>query len=441
MAQTTTPVQTSNCFGALLDGHDLQQRQFVVSQLNEFTYQLELRQRLQACLCSLAQQIPLHNIGCVQVWRSASQQQQGVDPLMLRLYADPELVILGDPCFTSFRISSCQSLQWGKEGMPGRVLKSGCVQVVQNLRIIPDVLHPRCRIADAITDQVGEVVYVPVYCTSRPHAGPVAVVEAVLSAHATDSMLVANFISIAGTALSAMQLSLSNPLPQPVRRSKLEGRKPRPIHSSSSQDLQQYVPAAEPAPAAACEATKQHPAAAEGALANPVPLQLSCTVTAPGECAATTAADASKQPNSSCSTAPVSPAALEASKDQQLRHSSSCSAASTGLALGSILPAGADASVGTAGTSAADSMLDSTLSSKLRSAASMPPPQASSSKCRRRYDCQDMDDAVVPEGVGQTVRPCKMRRMLSICRTKSVPVGLDQVLQAAVAAGVAADSC
>lgn len=90
--------------------------------------------------------------------------------------------------------------------MPGRVLKSGCVQVVQNLRIIPDVLHPRCRLTDAVTDYIGEAVYVPVFCTSRPHLGPVAVLEAVLSAHATDAMLVANFISIAGTALSAMQV-------------------------------------------------------------------------------------------------------------------------------------------------------------------------------------------------------------------------------------------
>lgn len=90
--------------------------------------------------------------------------------------------------------------------MPGRVLKSGCVQVVQNLRIIPGVLHPRNRIADSVADLVGEVVYVPVYCTSRPHVGPVAVLEAVLSAHATDAMLVANFISIAGTALSAMKV-------------------------------------------------------------------------------------------------------------------------------------------------------------------------------------------------------------------------------------------
>lgn len=87
MAQTTTPVQTSNGFGALLDGHDLQQRQFVVSQLNEFTYQLELRQRLQACLCSLAQQIPLHNIGCVQVGGDLDRDNMLIDHVRTSLAA------------------------------------------------------------------------------------------------------------------------------------------------------------------------------------------------------------------------------------------------------------------------------------------------------------------------------------------------------------------
>jgi hypothetical protein len=90
--------------------------------------------------------------------------------------------------------------------MPGRVLRSGCVQVVQNLRIIPDVLHPRSRLSEAVADEVGEVVYVPVFDTTRPHVGPVAVLEALLLARATDSMLVANFISVAGSALAALQV-------------------------------------------------------------------------------------------------------------------------------------------------------------------------------------------------------------------------------------------
>jgi hypothetical protein len=97
-------------------------------------------------------------------------------------------------------------MQLGHQGMPGRVLRSGCVQVVQNLRIIPEVLHPRCRLPEAMAAGVGEVLYIPVFDLHAPHAGPVAVLEALLSATATDSMLVANFISVVGNVLSCMQV-------------------------------------------------------------------------------------------------------------------------------------------------------------------------------------------------------------------------------------------
>eukprot|EP00878_Enallax_costatus_P009779 GHUV01010212.1.p1 GENE.GHUV01010212.1~~GHUV01010212.1.p1 ORF type:complete len:326 (+),score=119.18 GHUV01010212.1:973-1950(+) len=323
--------------------------------------------------------------------------------------------------------------------MPGRVLKSGCVQVVQNLRIIPNVLHPRCRIAEAITDQVGEVVYVPVYCTSRPHVGPVAVLEAVLSAHATDSMLVANFISIAGTALSAMQLSLSNPLPQPIRRSKLEGRKPRPVHISSSQDLCQYIPAAQPSAAAPCAGVMQEQqlkAPAMPAVASPAAFQASCTQASAGVCCEGAAADLAVQPGGSCCGTPGSPTASDG--DRQVGCCSSCSAASTGMAIGGLCAAAAEPSVCTAGPSITGSLLDSTLSSKMCVAAVMPPQQSSRNSSNRRQrrslDCQVQPDAVAPEAGSGFERPSKLRRTLSITRTKSVPVGLDQVLDAAVAA-------
>ncbi|WIA17825.1 hypothetical protein OEZ85_009331 [Tetradesmus obliquus] len=166
-------------------------------------------------------------MGVLQVWRPKTAPQP-VSWQEQQLYVDPELYLMGDACFAPFRLLSCQSRQFGHQGMPGRVLRSGCVQVVQNLRIIPDVLHPRSKLSEAVADEVGEVVYVPVFDTTRPHVGPVAVLEALLLARATDSMLVANFISVAGSALAALQLSLSNPLPQPVRRSRLEGRKPCP---------------------------------------------------------------------------------------------------------------------------------------------------------------------------------------------------------------------
>jgi hypothetical protein len=80
------------------------------------------------------------------------------------------------------------------------------VQVVQNLRIIPAALHPRCRIPEGLADYVGEVVYVPVFDAQRPHAGPVAVLEALLSSRAADAMLVATFISYAGTALATFKV-------------------------------------------------------------------------------------------------------------------------------------------------------------------------------------------------------------------------------------------
>lgn len=116
----------------------------------------------------------------------------------------PDLHCAGARAFWLLR--SCQSMQFGHQGMPGRVLKSGCVQVVQNLRIIPNVLHPRCRLPEAMAMGVGELLYIPVYDLHAPHAGPVAVLEALLSATATDSMLVANFISVMGNMLSCVQV-------------------------------------------------------------------------------------------------------------------------------------------------------------------------------------------------------------------------------------------
>lgn len=101
---------------------------------------------------------------------------------------------------------SCQSLQEGKAGMPGRVWRTGNVQVVQNLKIIPNCLHPRNKLDDAHVDRLAELVYIPVYDSARPHGGPVAVLEALLSFNSTDSMLVANFISFVGAALSCLKV-------------------------------------------------------------------------------------------------------------------------------------------------------------------------------------------------------------------------------------------
>eukprot|EP00879_Flechtneria_rotunda_P012035 GHRR01012569.1.p1 GENE.GHRR01012569.1~~GHRR01012569.1.p1 ORF type:complete len:424 (+),score=131.85 GHRR01012569.1:550-1821(+) len=402
-----------------------------------------------------------------QVWRPAGCQG-GLDPLQMRLYADPELFLLGDTNFATFRLSSCKTTQFGHQGMPGRVLKSGCVQVVQNLRIIPDVLHPRSRLSEPVADHVGEIVYIPVFDTLHPHIGPVAVLEALLSARATDSMLVANFISLAGTVLSSLQLSLSNPLPQPVWRSKLEGRKPRPVHPDSSPDLQEgsAVKVALFAPAATASNPSAAVAAASGA-AQCCEQQTGCHAlhyaqhqpagkadVAHAADDRQAAADACNQPaaqhSSSCY--PGTPCVSEV----HIGHATpTCSTSSEGEAAGTAAVSGQLAGVILVPVAAAiaDGTLMSTLSSRPQRAATMLPPAPCSAdrkqhrEAAQRSSEQQQQPAfnVVSAALSidnyEAARPCKMRRTLSMCRTKSVPVGLHQVLDAVVASTIPAQSC
>lgn len=90
--------------------------------------------------------------------------------------------------------------------MPGRVFKSGCVQVVQNLRVLPSCLHPRSRLDNELADRLGEALYLPVYDLTSPQSGPLAVLEALLSKDAADTMLVANLMSFLGSQLAALQV-------------------------------------------------------------------------------------------------------------------------------------------------------------------------------------------------------------------------------------------
>lgn len=389
---------------------------------------------------------PLANLSCLQVWMPAINQE-GLDALQKQLYSDSELCIMGSPALMAFRLSSCQSMQFGHQGMPGRVLKSGCVQVVQNLRIIPDVLHPRCRLPEAMAVGVGELLYIPVYDLHAPHAGPVAVLEALLSATATDSMLVANFISVMGNMLSCVQLSLSNPLPQPVRRSKLEGRKPRHIHPSSSQDLthaQQHLQQ-QPQPQAPCH----DQAGAEQAAFRPSQQQQSASAFAAG---------AACTPVSGCGSHPDCAAAAQLT---------SCSSGSAGTIV-------AAASAGTPTGSPVDGTLDSTLSSPLqdscmgpvnasdagrccvspRGSGSMPPPRpcaAATERSLHKHRLQHDGFAVGGEADDEaSPPPCKLRRtgeadrpraFASMARTKSMPYGLDQVLLEAMAGKLPTASC
>lgn len=430
------------------------------------------------------------------------------------------------PCCCRGSACSCQRMQYGHQGMPGRVLRSGCVQVVQNLRIIPEVLHPRCRLPEAVSAGVGEVLYIPVFDLHAPHAGPVAVLEALLSATATDSMLVANFISVVGNVLSCLQvgtagpgsnntavamcaalscslwqrslcyhspgsvlhsvlyvvvqiyactvsasvdscpvlvclsfmpvaqLSLSNPLPQPVKRSKLEGRKPRPIHHDSSQDLthartqqEQQLLAQQQVPGQPSVQEAQH------AVQQPAEAMQQSSFAA----AACSPADGFCQPEH-----------LPAHQQLQLQLTRSGSSGSAGTIV-------AAPSAGTPTSSPVDHALDSTVSSRLRdscpghasaaparTSAEFPPAGAPGAMLpprpcaagavrllqRRRWQQEgDTMGADGSEDSDASPPPNKLRRMTepahmsSMARTKSVPLGLDQVLLNAMGGCEPAASC
>lgn len=92
--------------------------------------------------------------------------------------------------------------------MPGRVFRSGRVQVVQNLRVLPSCLHPRSRLGDALAERLGEALYLPVYDLAAPDAGPLAVIEALLARGAPDSMLVANLMSFMGSQMGPLTVRL-----------------------------------------------------------------------------------------------------------------------------------------------------------------------------------------------------------------------------------------
>ncbi|MEW5318012.1 MAG: hypothetical protein WDW38_009266 [Sanguina aurantia] len=125
--------------------------------------------------------------------------------------------------------------------MPGKVWKSGAVQIVQNLKIIPPSLHPRSQLSDAMLELVAEALYIPVYDLALSGRGPVSVMEVLLSADATQAMLMADFLSCVSTLLSALHLSLANPVPQPIRKSALCGRRARAAESSDEEEGSQLT--------------------------------------------------------------------------------------------------------------------------------------------------------------------------------------------------------
>lgn len=184
-----------------------------------------LQQKLLILFKAISLQFSLKNFCIVQAWICWEGASSG--KLVRKLYTDPVLVLLGDGRFNEFRSKSMHSVLDPMASMPGRVWRTGAVQVVQNAGMMPPGLHPRGQMSEGDLSRVAEVIYIPLFDMARPNEGPQGVLEAVLSRDATDPMLVANFISFVGATLLAMRLSLCSPAPHPVHKSCLAGRRLR----------------------------------------------------------------------------------------------------------------------------------------------------------------------------------------------------------------------
>lgn len=95
--------------------------------------------------------------------------------------------------------------------------------------------HLLCAPAEEALERLAEALYIPIYDVTRPAKGQVCVLEVLLSSRATET-LVADVISFIGSVLTALQLSLANPIQQPVHRSVLCGRRARAPDSDGGSD-------------------------------------------------------------------------------------------------------------------------------------------------------------------------------------------------------------
>ncbi len=236
-------------------------------------------------------------------------EQHGNGEYRLRT-ADSAVVGGGLPWLASFRSACLPPVAFGQH-IAGTAFKSGAVQVVQDLRLLcPATMAPRLLLdgevdgrgavrhlpprrahhpppqhtlthlasfptsppADADLDQLGEALYIPVHDLLRPPgAGPAAVLEALLPAQAPHAFLAADLLSFLSASLATLHLSVSfSPLPQPIRRSALSGRRARPAPDDSTPDLttrpQGEAPAGQHAQHSGAAAT---PLDAAAALARP----------------------------------------------------------------------------------------------------------------------------------------------------------------------------
>lgn len=138
------------------------------------------------------------------------------------------------PCPVAPR--SCSAPLAFSKGLAPRVARSGSVQVVQSLRIIPPSMHPRAALCAGAMSRVSEVLYLPLFDSSRAGHGPVAVLEAFMSVRSVAPCQPADLISYVASAASDLGMSVHTPeAEEPVEAmSMLRGRRARPSHDAAS---------------------------------------------------------------------------------------------------------------------------------------------------------------------------------------------------------------
>lgn len=210
--------------------HIAMQHALVAQQMHEL---LQLRSNL-ASLTSIIQQRFVAGLLLFLPWLAHSTPMS-TGSCDVCLVGEPSLGLAGDSDFARFRDTSCQSPMRYKDGLPARVWRSGAVQVVQALSVIPLSLHPRSRLGERELGKLAEGLYIPIFNTMRPSRHPVVVLE-VFFARNSCGFLIADVISFVETAVLSMGMSVSNPTPQTNFRSSLSGR--RALAPDSAEDLQ-----------------------------------------------------------------------------------------------------------------------------------------------------------------------------------------------------------
>ncbi|KAK9846372.1 hypothetical protein WJX81_002535 [Elliptochloris bilobata] len=158
------------------------------------------------------------SLALAQVWSSTSDSdalpssgaKKGQQKTVLSTDALP--CAINDTGLQQFRVRSCeQGISSAGLGMLGKVWSTGALQVVQNVAIIPQSVHPRNKLDSSLARLVSELIYIPIYDVALPKDGVQAVLELVVAADAQENQIVGNVISYVSNILDELQLSLAKP--------------------------------------------------------------------------------------------------------------------------------------------------------------------------------------------------------------------------------------